>query len=179
MEKIALTTFNKKFKPLKILLYPDSKLKQIANSVRPNVNLSEVQQLIELMFKTMKFFKGIGLASPQIGIGLKIITLDLQDQKTNPLVLINPEIIKLNGEQNSIESCLSFPQATGNIKRAEEIEVRFLDENGNKKILQASGLLSACLQHEIDHLNGVLFLDKMSRLKKEMILKRYKKIGRL
>lgn len=168
-----------KFKPFKILTFPNLKLRRKCIPVDPTKNLSEIQTLIDQMFKTMIFYKGIGLAAPQIGVGFRVFVVDLQNGKTEPMSFINPKIIEMDGKMESLEGCLSFPQAFGYVERNAKIVVNYLDYNGQEKTLQAEGLLAACIQHEIEHLDGVLFIDKLSRLKKEMILKRFKKIGRL
>ncbi len=168
-----------KFKPLKILKYPDVKLRRKSLLVRPEKNLEEVKILIEQMFKAMKFYGGIGLSAPQIGVGLRIITIDLQDGVSHPLAMINPEIVKSEGKIDSREGCLSFPQMESNIERSEKIKVKYLDDNAKEKEMNAEGLLACCIQHEMDHLNGILFIDKMSRMRQEMILKRLKKLGRI
>lgn len=167
-----------KFKPLKILTYPNQKLRRKSLPIKVDRHLSDIQKLIDQMFKTMKFFNGVGLAAPQVGVGFRVIVVDIQDGKMEPLALINPEIVKIDGEVETEEGCLSFPQMNGFIKRSQKIAVKYLDYNGEEKILEADGLLSICIQHEIDHLNGILFIDRVSRLKREMILKRVKKLGR-
>lgn len=167
------------FKPLKILTYPNAKLRIVSKNVRPEVNLKEVQELASLMHKTMKFMEGIGLAAPQVGIGLRVITINLQDGKTNPLTLLNPVLLNREGQQDSHEGCLSLPQVSGDVLRAQSIDIKYLDENAEEKTLHAEGLLAACIQHEMDHLEGILYIDRVSGLRRDMIIRRYKKIGRL
>lgn len=163
-----------KFKPLKILTYPNPKLRRKSVAVKER-NLPEIQKLIEHMFKTMRFYQGIGLAAPQVGVGFRVAVVDLQDGHTEPLALINPEIVKREGEMELVEGCLSFPHSSGHVQRSSKIEVRFLDYEGQEKTITAEGLLAACIQHEIDHINGILFIDHLSNLKRDMIIKRIKK----
>ena len=121
--------------------------------------------------------KGIGLAAIQIGIPKRIIVIDLnKDEKKNPMYFVNP-IIKQKNSVNSIyeEGCLSVPNQFAEIERPSTCEVKYLDYNGNEKILKAEGLLATCIQHEMDHLEGVLFIDYLSKLKKTMIVKKLSK----
>ena len=130
------------------------------------------------MLETMYSAPGIGLAAVQIGILKRLIVIDLSsgDQKKNPLYLVNPEII-FRSKTTSIreEGCLSLPGHFAEVERPSECHIDYIDYNGNKKILKAEGLLSTCVQHEVDHLNGILFIDYLSKLKRDMIIKKLKK----
>ena len=130
------------------------------------------------MLETMYSANGIGLAAIQIGIPKNLIVIDLltKEKKKDPMYFINPKIIKKSEKFSKYEEgCLSIPNLFAEVKRPSECEVQYLDYRGEKKILKATGLLATCIQHEIDHLNGILFIDHLSRIKKEMILKKIKK----
>lgn len=160
---------------LKIVTLPtgNAKLRRTSVKVRKS-KLPEVQKLIPKMFEVLKFYRGIGLAAPQVGIGLRIIVVDLFDGSPN-YTMINPEILETEGEQESEEACLSIPYGKGSVKRANKIKVRYLDYFGVVHELGAEGLLSRVIQHEIDHLDGKLYIDYLSKLKKEIIAKKIKK----
>lgn len=148
----------------KILYLPNPKLRQI--SVEVTTFDDELQTLIDDMFETMYHAKGVGLAAPQIGINLRLSVIDTSNNKTQQLVLINPEIIESIGEMDYQEGCLSVPGAYDTVKRAERVTVRALDRHGKAFEMTADGLLGECFQHEIDHLNGKLFVDLLSPLKR-------------
>jgi len=135
-------------------------------------------QLIRDMLETMYVANGIGLAAIQIGVPKRIIVIDLSKEKNKktPMYFVNPLIIKKNDEKTTYEEgCLSVPNQFAEIDRPSKCEVEYLDYNGNKQNLQAEGLLATCIQHEIDHLEGILFIDYLSKLKKEMIIKKLSK----
>ena len=159
-----------------ILTEPNKLLRQISQPVE-SVEDSE-RELMNDMLETMYDANGIGLAAIQIGIPKRIIVMDLskEEDKKLPMYFINPLIIKKN-EQKTIyeEGCLSVPNQFAEIQRSSKCEVEYLDYNGNKQNLQAEGLLATCIQHEIDHLEGILFIDYLSKLKKEMIIKKLSK----
>ena len=130
------------------------------------------------MLETMYAAPGIGLAAVQIGILKRIIVIDLskEGEKKKPIFIVNPEIISKSSDLVSYEEgCLSIPNQFAEVERPNTCKIKFLDYEGNKKELEAKGLLSTCIQHEIDHLNGILFIDYLSKLKKEMIIKKVKK----
>jgi peptide deformylase len=129
------------------------------------------------MFATMYRAPGIGLAAPQVGLGLRLAVVDLMtNDKPAPIVMINPEIVALSKElATHEEGCLSLPDQYADVIRPALVKVRFLDQSGARKEIEADGLLSACLQHEIDHLDGVLFVDHISALKRNMIMRRLSK----
>ena len=159
-----------------ILTEPNKLLRQISQPVEI-VGDSE-RELMNNMLETMYDANGIGLAAIQIGVPKRIIVMDLskEEDKKLPMCFVNPLIIKKN-EQKIIyeEGCLSVPNQFAEIQRSSKCEVEYLDYNGNKQNLQAEGLLATCIQHEIDHLEGILFIDYLSKLKKEMIIKKLSK----
>lgn len=164
---------------LNIVKYPNKILRERAEEIEEISE--EIEMLAHDMLETMYANRGIGLAANQVGILQRIIVIDLQedeneDEVYNPMIFINPEIIWHSDEtEERDEGCLSIPKMSGTVKRPAEIQVSYLDINGKKQVLEASGLLATCLQHEIDHLNGILFIDRMSKLKRDIILKKYKK----
>ena len=160
-----------------ILTEPNPILRQVSKSVE-KVGKDE-QQLMETMLETMYSANGIGLAAIQIGIPKRIIVMDLSkdDNNKEPRYFVNP-VIKNKDKAKSTyeEGCLSVPNQFAEIDRPKKCEVEYLDYNGEKKILKAEGLLATCIQHEMDHLEGVLFIDYLSKLKKTMIIKKLSKI---
>ena len=160
----------------KILTEPNKLLRQISQPVEV-VGDSE-RELMNDMLETMYAANGIGLAAIQIGVPKRIIVMDLskEENKKIPMYFVNPLIIKKN-EQKTVyeEGCLSVPNQFAEIQRPSKCEVEYLDYDGNKQNLQAEGLLATCIQHEIDHLEGILFIDYLSKLKKEMIIKKLSK----
>ncbi len=160
----------------KILTEPDPFLRQKSEKV-DKVN-NEIRSLMDDMLETMYHAPGIGLAAIQIGIPKRVIVIDLSkgDEKKSPLYFVNPEIItKSPNDASYEEGCLSVPNQFAEISRPDKCNVKFLDYNGNEKILEAEGLLATCIQHEIDHLEGILFIDYLSKLKKGMIIKKLSK----
>ena len=160
----------------KILTEPDPFLRQKSEKVE-NVN-EEIRSLMDDMLDTMYDAPGIGLAAIQIGIPKRVIVIDLskEKEKKNPLYLVNPEIItKSNNDTSYEEGCLSVPNQFAEISRPDKCKVKFLDYDGNERILEADGLLATCIQHEMDHLEGILFIDYLSKLKKSMIVKKLSK----
>ena len=159
-----------------ILTEPNKLLRQISKPVKI-VGKTE-QKLMNDMLETMYSAKGIGLAAIQIGVPKRIIVMDIskEEGKKNPMYFINPKIINRNNENNTYEEgCLSVPDQFAEIDRPSKCEVEYLDYNGNKKILKAEGLLATCIQHEMDHLQGILFIDYLSKLKKTIIIKKLSK----
>ncbi len=136
-----------------------------------------LRTLVRDMFETMYAAKGIGLAAPQVGTGLRLAVVDLMpNEKPQPIVLINPEIVGLSDEMATREEgCLSLPGQYADVTRPARAKIRYQDQSGAKQEIEADGLLSACLQHEIDHLDGVLFVDHLSNLKRNMIMRRLAK----
>jgi peptide deformylase len=160
-----------------ILIEPNKILRQISLTVKKVEK--EEQILMDDMLETMYDAKGIGLAAIQIGIPKRIIVMDISkdNEKNNPMYFVNPIIKNRNLNLSKyLEGCLSLPDQFGEVDRPSTCEVEYVDYNGNKKILKANGLLSTCIQHEIDHLEGILFIDHLSKLKKSMIIKKLSKI---
>ena len=161
---------------LNILKYPDQRLYTIANEVKM-VN-SKIKKLISDMAETMYSAPGIGLAATQVDVHQRIIVIDISEDKNNLLVLINPRLLEKRGEDTNQEGCLSVPEVFEKVKRAEWIKVSALDENGKKFELEAEGLLAVCIQHEVDHLLGKVFVDYLSNLKKNRIKKKLIKLSK-
>ncbi|RJQ50010.1 MAG: peptide deformylase [Nitrospiraceae bacterium] len=158
---------------LHIVTYPEKVLKEKTNPVKEiNGNL---QRLIDDMIETMYAAPGVGLAANQVGVKKQVTVIDVsvRDEKSPLIVLVNPEIIHMEGEIEAEEGCLSVPDYTTVMKRAKKVCVKGLDREGRPVEIEAEGLLARALQHEIDHLNGVLFVDRMGRIKKEFFKKRY------
>ena len=162
--------------PLAILIVPDPILRARARRIEA-ADSDTVRALIPRMFAAMYAAPGIGLAAPQVGMGLRLAVIDLMaDEKPAPLVLINPEIIAASDElATREEGCLSLPNQYAEVTRPARVTVRYHDAAGARRELSAEGLLSACVQHEIDHLDGVLFVDRISPLKRNMLLRRLAK----
>lgn len=150
---------------LNVLIYPDERLKIVAQPVE-KVN-DEVREIVANMFETMYHEEGIGLAATQVDIHRRIITIDIEGTKENQYVLINPEILESCGETGIEEGCLSLPGMRGFVPRKEKVRIKALDINGEEFELEADGLLAICIQHEIDHLNGIVFADYLSPLKRQ------------
>ena len=158
---------------LEILKYPDKRLRTVAKPVE-NVN-SEIKKQVKDMFETMYDAPGIGLAATQVNFHQRLIVVDVSEECNEPLCLINPEIIEKNGEIEWEEGCLSVPNYYESVKRANEIKVSALNELGQSFELEASEILAVCIQHEMDHLNGILFVDHLSKLKQKRLKKKVEK----
>ncbi|MCZ8177481.1 MAG: peptide deformylase [Rhizobium sp.] len=164
-------------KPLIIL--PDPLLRQVSAPIE-RVD-SELEQFIDDMLETMYDAPGIGLAAIQVGVPRRLLVIDLakEGEEPAPLVFINPEILKSSDERSVYEEgCLSIPDYYAEVERPAAITVKSIGRDGKEQLTEADGLLATCLQHEIDHLNGVLFIDHISRLKREMVIKRFTKAAR-
>mgnify|MGYP001205922188 FL=1 len=155
---------------LEILKYPDKRLRTIASPVQ-EVN-SEIKKQVKDMFETMYAAPGIGLAATQVNFHQRLIVIDISDEGNEPLCLINPEIMQKNGEIEYEEGCLSVPNYYESIKRANEIKVSAQNELGQTFEIEADEMLSICIQHEMDHLNGILFVDHLSKLKQKRLKKK-------
>lgn len=155
---------------LNILHFPDERLRTRAQPVE-EVN-DEIKQLVSDMFETMYAAPGIGLAATQVNFHRRVIVIDVSEDKNSPLCLINPEIIARDGEQQYEEGCLSVPGFYEPVTRADRIRVRALDREGKEFELEADGLLAVCIQHEMDHLEGKLFVDYLSEMKRSRIRKK-------
>jgi peptide deformylase len=164
---------------LRILIAPDPVLRRKARPVVA-ADATTVRDLIPRMLATMYAAPGIGLAAPQIGVGLRLAVIDLQrDDRREPIVLINPEIVCASAEvETREEGCLSLPDQYAEVTRPRAVIVRFEGQDGVRRTIEAEGLMARCLQHEIDHLDGVLFIDHLSPLRRNMILRRLAKAQR-
>jgi peptide deformylase len=158
---------------LNILHFPDPRLREIAQPV-DHVD-DAVRQFIDDMFETMYAAPGIGLAATQVNVAKRIIVIDVSEEKNQPLCLINPEILDLDGIEEMEEGCLSVPGVYERVQRADRVRVSALDRDGQAVEIQADGLLAVCIQHEIDHLDGKLFVDYLSQLKRTRIRKKLEK----
>jgi peptide deformylase len=167
---------NERAETLPIRVVPDPILRAQAKAVRAN-DMTEVRKLLPRMFATMYRAPGIGLAAPQVGVGLRIAIVDLMEaDKPSPIVLINPEVTaRSEALTTREEGCLSLPGQYGDVTRPTQVTVHYTDADGSRREIKAEGLLAACLQHEIDHLDGILFVDHLSALKRNMILRRLAK----
>jgi peptide deformylase len=161
---------------LDILIYPDDRLRKVAKEVK---NVPDVSGLISDMVDTMYAAPGIGLAAVQVNVPLRIIIIDVSDTRDDLHVYINPVIFIRDGDQISEEGCLSVPDIYAEVARAATIRVRALNLAGEEFEANADGLLAVCIQHELDHLDGKVFVDYLSRMKQDRILKKLKKIRRL
>ena len=161
---------------LTILEYPDDRLRTKASEVTEVTDSMRV--LIDDMFETMYDAPGIGLAATQVNVHKRLIVMDISEDRSQPYVFINPQLKLLEGEITHEEGCLSVPGQYENVDRVEYIEVTALDRNGEAFTLTASGLLSVCIQHECDHLDGKLFVDYLSNLKRQRIRKKLLKSQR-
>jgi len=155
---------------LDILHYPDKRLRTVAKPVE-KVDAS-IKKLVDDMFETMYVAPGIGLAATQVDVHKQVIVIDVSEEKNQPLCLINPQIIAEEGTETCDEGCLSVPDIYETVKRSEKVTVKALDQNGDEYTLQADELLAVCIQHEMDHLKGKLFVDYLSPLKQQRIKKR-------
>ena len=162
-----------------IIILPDKRLRQISKPVA-KVDAA-ARRLVDDMFAAMYAAPGIGLAAIQLGEPKRSITLDLakKDQPSEPRVIINPEVLWTSKEKRSYEEgCLSIPEYYDEVERSAEVKVKYFDIDGKLQEIEASGLLATCLQHEIDHLNGVLFIDHLSKLKRDRVIKKFAKAAK-
>lgn len=162
---------------LDVLRFPDERLRTVAAPVEKIDGT--IKTLISDMLETMKDENGIGLAATQINVHKRVVVIDVSEKQDNPQVFINPEITHMNGTTISEEGCLSVPNNYAKVERAETITVNALDENGDAFTLDADGLLAICIQHELDHLKGKLFVDYLSPLKRQRIRTKLEKEARL
>jgi peptide deformylase len=162
-----------------IIILPDTKLRLVSEPVAKVT--SDVRKLVDDMFETMYDAPGIGLAAIQVGIPQRVVTIDTarQDEDKQPLALINPEILWRSDETSSYEEgCLSIPDYYEVVERPAKVRLRFIDREGAEKEMEAEGILATCLQHEIDHLEGKLFIDHISKLKRDRVIKKFTKQAR-
>jgi peptide deformylase len=162
-----------------VLFYPEER-DVLTTECEPVEDVDDdIRELVDDLIETMYAANGVGLAAPQIGVLKRITVIDVSHpdaDERDPIVLINPEIIEKSGSLKWEEGCLSFPGLYGDVKRAAEVKVRALDRDGEEYEIEGEELLAVALQHEIDHLDGILFIDHMSGLKRRMALKKYKKL---
>jgi len=158
---------------LQILRYPDPRLHKVAKPVA--VVDEEIRKLARNMAETMYAAPGVGLAATQVDVHKQLIVIDLSETRDQLLVLINPQILESRGKSDCEEGCLSVPGSFEKVARAEWVKVRALDVNGKSFTLEATGMLSVCIQHEMDHLKGKVFVEYLSRLKQNRILSKLKK----
>jgi peptide deformylase len=158
---------------LNILHFPDDRLRTVAQPVAEVTD--EHRTLISNMLETMYDAPGIGLAATQVNVHERILVIDISDDKNDPIVLINPEILEKDGDQEFDEGCLSVPGVYETVHRAEKVRIKALNVKGESFEMHAEGLLAVCIQHEMDHLLGKLFVDYLSQLKKQRIRKKLEK----
>lgn len=161
---------------LELVTAPDPRLaicSQEVEKVTP-----ELQRFMDDMVETMYAEEGVGLSAVQVGKHLRVLVMDMQENgEKNPIYMVNPEIIQSSDDENIYEEgCLSFPGQRAMVTRPKEVTVKYLDYHGKEQIMECDGLLATCVQHELDHLNGVVFIDHVSKLKREMIMRKVKKI---
>ncbi|MGH6924720.1 MAG: peptide deformylase [Propylenella sp.] len=165
---------------LEILTLPDPVLRQKSAPVEAVTD--ETRRFMDQLLKTMYEAPGIGLAAIQVGEPRRIIAIDVarEDQPKNPLLLINPEILWRSEDERSTyeEGCLSIPDYYAEVERPAKVRVRYVDYDGKPQEIEADGLLATCVQHEVDHLNGVLFIDYLSKLKRDLVVKKFAKAAR-
>jgi peptide deformylase len=163
-----------------ILILPDKRLRQVSEPVK-KIDAG-IRKLVEDMFESMYDAPGIGLAAIQVGTPKRVVTMDLskkEEAEKNPQVFINPEIVWSSDEQATYEEgCLSIPEFYEEVERSAQVKVKYLDLEGKAHEVEANGLLATCLQHEIDHLNGVLFIDHISKLKRDRVIKKFAKAAK-
>jgi peptide deformylase len=162
-----------------ILVLPDQRLRLVSDPVKTMD--AETRKLIEDMFETMHDAPGIGLAAIQVGVPKRVVTLDLakKDEKPNPQVFINPELVWVSPDKGKYEEgCLSIPDYYEEVERPAQVKVKYFDIDLKPREVEASGLLATCLQHEIDHINGVLFIDHISKLKRDRVIKKFIKAAK-
>lgn len=163
-------------KVLEVLRFPDERLRTVARPV--SAFTPELQTIVDDMFETMYAEEGIGLAATQVDIHQRIIVIDVSEDREHPLVLINPEILESEGSTGIEEGCLSVPGARALVPRAERVKVRAQNRHGEHFELEADDLLAICIQHEMDHLIGKLFVDYLSPLKRQRIRQKMEKMAR-
>ena len=161
---------------LSILRYPDTRLRKKAKPVE-QVD-GTIQQIVDDMFETMYDAPGIGLAATQVNVHQQIVVIDVSEDKNEPLCLINAEMLELEGTEESEEGCLSVPDYYASVKRAEKVKVKALNKDGEAFEMEADGMLAVCIQHELDHLQGKVFVDYLSPLKQSRIRKKLEKAAK-
>ncbi|PKH03891.1 peptide deformylase [Psychromonas sp. MB-3u-54] len=161
---------------LEVLRFPDKRLRTIAKPVEQIT--AELKKTAENMIETMYEEEGVGLAATQVNFHRRLVVIDVSEQRNDPMVIINPVIVEHSGEEMSEEGCLSVPETNAEVKRAEFVTLEYLGIEGKRQVLKADGLLAVCIQHEIDHLDGKLFIDYLSPLKQKRIKTKLEKLQR-
>jgi peptide deformylase len=163
---------------MKIEMLGADVLREKAAEIDPATLDADFQRLVDDMFETMYDAQGIGLAGPQVGVGRRVIVVDVKEDGIPPFALVNPRLVQASeAMEKGEEGCLSIPGVSGVVNRPAEVVVEGLDRHGKPMRIEAGGLLARCLQHELDHLDGILFLDRLSPLKRSMALRKYRKRG--
>ena len=161
-----------------IVLFPDPILKTVCDPCDPAA--PETKELVQDLIDTVAASPGVGLAAPQIGVALRAFVVDVRPKPgAGLLVLLNPEIVSSSGPKTGREGCLSIPDFTAKVRRPQEVVIRGLNPEGQSVVIHSSGFEAVCIQHEMDHLNGVLFIDHLSRLKRERAVAKVKKLARM
>jgi len=161
---------------LNVLQFPDPRLRNVALPV--GTVDDEIRTLVDDMFETMHDHHGVGLAAIQVNVKKRVVVMDVSEKKNEPLVFINPEITHEEGKKKGTEGCLSVVSIFDKVERAEFVTIKALDKDGNPFEMEASDLMAVCIQHEIDHLNGKLFIDHLSRIKQNRVRKKLEKLRR-
>ncbi len=162
-----------------LIILPDKRLRQVSEPVK--IVDASVRALVDDMFETMYQAPGVGLAAIQVGVPQRIVTVDTakKDEPKSPQVFINPEVIWSSDEKGTYEEgCLSIPEYYEEVERPAQVKVRFMDLNGRTQEIEANGMLATVLQHEIDHTNGILFIDHISKLKRDRVIKKFTKAAK-
>jgi len=161
---------------LEVLHFPDPRLRTVAKMV--DKITPEIKTIATDMIETMYDENGVGLAATQVNVHLRLVVIDVSETRDQSMVIINPEIIEQSGEEESQEGCLSVPDTHADVQRSEFVTLKYLDLDGNEQVLEADGLLAVCIQHELDHLKGKLFIDYLSPFKQKRIKAKLEKIQR-
>lgn len=159
---------------LEVLCFPDKRLRTVAKPVEQIT--PELKELAKNMIETMYQEEGVGLAATQINFHQRLIVIDVSEERNQAMVIVNPVITEQSGEEVSEEGCLSVPETNAEVKRAEFVTLEYLDLDGQQQVLEADGLLAVCIQHELDHLKGKLFIDYLSPLKQKRIKTKLEKL---
>jgi peptide deformylase len=179
IDRLDASPYIARMAPRDILILPDKRLRQVS---KPVEKIDQgIRKLVDEMFESMYDAPGIGLAAIQIGTPKRVVTLDLakKEDPRNPQVFINPEILWTSEEKATHEEgCLSIPEFYGEVERPSQVKVQYLDLEGGRQLIEANGLLATCLQHEIDHLDGILFIDHLSKLKRDRVIKKFAKAAK-
>jgi peptide deformylase len=183
VDRLAPVSYLKRVTKLDIITIPDRKLRLTSEKVE-RVD-DDLRRFMDQMLETMYAADGLGLAAIQVGVPRRVITIDVarredENAEPKPLFLINPEIVSVSDETAIYgEGCLSIPEYYADVERPADVRVRYVDRDGKTQEVEASGILAVCVQHEIDHLNGKLFIDYLSKLKRDMVIKKFTKQARL